>query len=143
MTTSSVTCLACDYGHLPLCDRHCGDCGELLPVPDDICPFCSDCLDRCAEHRMTAMEDHRMITDPDYCPTCEVTHDPEHDVCENDRGALYNDLIRAVGSLTTPVGQLPGNSERALLFALAQQRLGQLHHLDVMDQLFAEMRERS
>jgi hypothetical protein len=72
-----------------------------------------------------------------YCRLCERFHEPE-EICENDRAALYGDLLRAISTLSDPVPE-PPESDRVLRYAVAGQRLAQLLHFDTIDQLVRDV----
>ena len=71
------------------------------------------------------------------CWACEQFHG-EYDVCPEDRSALYQDLMTTLVGLADPA-QLPSRTTRVLLWAVAQQRIGQLLHHDAITDLASDI----
>ena len=78
------------------------------------------------------------MTSNDYgwCSTCEHFHDPindSEDICPHDRVLVLQSLHSALAQLAEDLPAPPTFDQRALIYSLVQQRVGQLMHIDVID----------
>jgi hypothetical protein len=91
------------------------------------------------------MENQSMTAATKTCWSCERVHEPVYDpddVCENDRAAIYQELIAAISDLADAPPEAPGVLDRSLVYARAQLRLAQLQNFDALDAVWASIQAR-